>query len=176
MVDHCPSDQYCRDMATGSLEQVRQMGLLAVLPVWAFSELAPSLQVKSYETSEQMLDQHGKATTVSLLLAGDVDALISFEDGAEFIVESINEPGALLGWSAFRPPYRYTASIRFTSPGSAIAIPAAALYDIFARSPELEFQVLQEAASELAQRLRNAQRQMQRADTTAPNVTAQGHS
>ncbi len=145
-----------------------RIGLLAALPDWALAELEPHLEVHACDTGEQLLDQHGKATKVALLLDGHVDALISFEDGAEFIVETISERGALLGWSAFRPPFRYTASIRFTSPGHAISIPAAALYDVFARSTELEFQVLQEAASELAVRLRNAQRQIQRAEATAP--------
>jgi CRP-like cAMP-binding protein len=149
-------------MAVKWISRFSNTGLLAALPAWALTELAPSVKLRTFQAGDQILAQHEKATTIFLLVDGSVNAVLGIEDGAEFTVQTLSEAGALLGWSVFRPPYRYTASVRGTTDGSVLTIPSAAFKDVFTQSPELEYMVLQETAREMSNRLHASQLNLHR--------------
>jgi CRP-like cAMP-binding protein len=77
---------------------------------------------------------------------GDDDLLVGVLDGR----------GELVGWSAFRPPYRSTATVRCERPSRLVAVPAAAFEELFGRDPALGHLVLGRVAAGVAGRLEQA--------------------
>src|SRR6266705_610016 len=72
---------------------------------------------------------------------------------ADLLVGVLRRPGELVGWSAFRPPYRYTASVRCEEPSRLARVPATAFEEVFERDPALAYQILQRVATSVANRL-----------------------
>ena len=88
--------------------------------------------------------------------AGVVQILIHFRGVDDLLVGTVRKPGALIGWSVFRKPYRYTASIRCEEPCRVVRIPCEALDDLVRREPRLGYLLLRRAAAAVADRLEQA--------------------
>src|ERR671910_254353 len=76
--------------------------------------------------------------------------------------------GALVGWSAFRPPYRATASVRCEQPSRLITMPVAAFEELFERDPGLGYLLLGRVAAGVADRLEQAREQLLTAPRQGP--------
>jgi len=88
-----------------------------------------------------------------ILLSGAVQFLIRVEGGSDLRVGITREPGALVGWSVFRAPYRYTASARCEQDTRVVRIPRDAFTELFERDDRCGVALLQRVASAMAARL-----------------------
>ena len=78
----------------------------------------------------------------------------------DLLVAVVRRPGELLGWSAFRAPYRYTASVRAEEPSRLLSLPAAAFEELFERDPAFADHTLQRVAASVTNRLEQARRRL----------------
>ena len=58
-----------------------------------------------------------------------------------------------LGWSAFRPPYRYSDSVRSHRPSRLVRVPRTSFDTLFDRDPEVAHELLQRVNIEVVQQL-----------------------
>jgi CRP-like cAMP-binding protein len=66
-------------------------------------------------------------------------------------------PGSLVaGWSAFKPPYRYTSSTRCEEASELIRLPRETFEGIFEEDPYVGYQILKKVATAVDDRLEGA--------------------
>lgn len=114
------------------------------------SEKAEELEV---ERQSELVRQHDLADHVFILLSGSVQFLIRFEGVDHLLVGTTREEGALVGWSMFRSPHRYTATVRCESRCRVIRIPRAAFDALIHGDPAVGSVFLRRVAATLADRL-----------------------
>lgn len=127
------------------------------LPQWARMDLALAAEPRSFAAEELIVAQHDKANHASFLKSGAAQVLLKFDGADDLVIETLTEPGAVIGWSVFRPPYRYTASIRCETPCEVLLVPRSAFLSVFEQDPGLEYPLLQAAARVVADRLAHTQ-------------------
>jgi CRP-like cAMP-binding protein len=125
------------------------------LPAWALAELAAAAEERQLPAGTVLLRQYDLARAVHVLVSGSVQILIRV-GGGDLLVASLRDPGEPIGWSAFRPPYRYTSTARCERDCRLVRLPAAAFDELFARDPALAHRVLARVAASLANRLERA--------------------
>jgi CRP-like cAMP-binding protein len=125
------------------------------MPQWALVHLAEAATEEQRPAGGMVLRQSDRAWAVHFLVAGSVQILLRVGDD-DLLVAVLRRPGELLGWSAFRAPYRYTASVLCEEPSELIRIPAAAFEELFERDPTFGYDVLQRVAVCVADRLEHA--------------------
>jgi len=123
------------------------------LPEWVLTEFANEAVEKNFEHNEFIMSQHDEAISVFFLLSGSVDFHLRFEGVDDMLVGATQEFGAVLGWSVFRPPYRYTAAVRCEVPCRFIEIPRDIFEKVFEKDPCLGYEILKRVAVTVANRL-----------------------
>jgi CRP-like cAMP-binding protein len=146
------------------------VAFLDSLPHETREKLALAAESRHFSAGEYIVAQHDKATHASFLKSGLAQVLLKFDDTDELMIETLAEPGAMLGWSVFRPPYRYTASIRCETECEVVLIPRMAFEDVFEKDPQLEFQLLQHTAEVVANRLARTQKLLVDRSAIAPDL------
>jgi CRP-like cAMP-binding protein len=136
-------------------DRLSELPFFRGMPAHALERLAEAAAERAVPAGRILITQHDVAATVWLLRSGAVQVLIRL--GAEdALVGVLHEPGALLGWSAFRPPYRYTASIRCETACEFVVLPAAVFDELVAEDPALATDVLRRVAAAVTRRFENA--------------------
>jgi CRP-like cAMP-binding protein len=125
------------------------------MPQWALVRLAEKAKEQELPAGELMLRQADRARAVHFLLAGSVQILLRVGE-EDLLVAVLRRPGELLGWSAFRAPYRYTASVRCEEPSRLLSLPSAVFEELFEQDPAFAYQTLQRVAASVANRLEQA--------------------
>jgi CRP-like cAMP-binding protein len=125
------------------------------LPSWALEVLAGAAREEEHPAGRAVLHQHDRVRTVHFLVDGALQVLVQVGDD-DLLVGVLGGPGALVGWSAFRPPYRSTATVRCERPSRLLAVPAAAFEELVTRDPALGYLVMGRVAAEVAGRLEQA--------------------
>ena len=125
------------------------------LPAEPLEELAGDAQERTFRPGDLIVRQHEEANTIFILLSGHVQFLLRFEGVDDLLVGQTGVPGTLLGWSALRPPYRYTATVRCDDVCRAVRFPRSRLDDLIGRYPAFGYQLLKRVAQVLADRLEN---------------------
>lgn len=117
--------------------------------------MARSAHEEDHEAGETLLRQNDAADSTFFLVSGSVQILmrVGFED---LLFAILRAPGELIGWSTFRPPYRYTASVRCEASSIVIRIPRAAFEDLFERDARLHHAVLCRVAQSVTERFEGA--------------------
>jgi CRP-like cAMP-binding protein len=100
-----------------------------------------------------IIEQGDDATHVLVLLEGSIEALLHYEGVGELFMGTHEQPGTLIGWSAFRPPSRYTDSVRCHRPSRLLRVPAAAFEELVAGDPAVGYQLLRRVNAQVAQQL-----------------------
>lgn len=89
---------------------------LAALPLMhgvdqhLLAELATHAEERHVESGDAVLRQHEEARHVFFLISGAVTHRIAIAGSGDLLVGRTDDPGSLIGWSAFCPPYRYTTT------------------------------------------------------------------
>lgn len=126
------------------------------LPPEALRTLAEATSEVAWAEGEFVVRQHAKSDRLYVLVEGAIAFLLRFEGADDFLVGASQTPGLLIGWSAFRPPFRYTASVRCEAPSRFLEIPKAPLSDLMEADPRLGYHVLCRVAEAVAARLEQA--------------------
>jgi hypothetical protein len=71
----------------------------------------------------------------------------------DLLVGTMREPGALLGWSVFRKPYRYTVTTRCEEDCQIMRVPRESIMGLVQTQPRLGYLLLKRVAATLANRL-----------------------
>lgn len=109
-----------------------------------------------------------EASELFLVVTGKVNLTLPVHLEGKHLDATVEErlPGQLLGWSGLVPPHRYTLRAVATEETELLALPRAALLDLFAARPELGYAVLSNVAAVIGRRLQIFQtmwiREMQR--------------
>ncbi len=127
------------------------------MPGWALERLAESATRRGLERGAMVARQNDEAQSVYFLLSGAVQVLVYFEGVGDLLMGVQRDPGSLVaGASAFRPPYRYTASTRCEEASELIRVSREAFEEIFEEDPYLGYQLLKKVATALDHRLEGA--------------------
>lgn len=132
---------------------------MATVPFFAgldsavLTALRESAEEVSVDAGELIIEQGEAATNVYFLLDGSVEALLRFEGVGDLFMGTHEAVGTLLGWSAFRPPYRYSDSVRSHRPSQLLRVSRASFETLFARDPAVAHELLQRVNVEVAQQL-----------------------
>lgn len=116
------------------LTRLARLPFFQGMPQWALVRLAAAAaEEEEVPAGGMVLRQADRARAVHFLLAGSVQILLRVGE-EDLLVAVLRRPGELLGWSAFRAPYRYTASLRAEEPCRLVRVPAAAFEELFERT------------------------------------------
>jgi CRP-like cAMP-binding protein len=141
------------------LARLARLSFFQGMPWWALVRLAEAAAEEQLPAGGMLLRQSDRARAVHFLLAGSVQILLRVGE-EDLLVAVLRRPGELLGWSAFRAPYRYTASVRCEEPSRLVRVPAAVFQELFERDPALAYQTLQRVAASVANRLEHARQRL----------------
>ncbi len=142
---------YSRSMAP--VEQIVRISFFQGLPAEALREVAADSTAFTMEPGRILFSQNDVAETVYFLISGVVQFFIRFQGVDDLMVGTMQEPGALLGWSVFRPPYRYTATVRCEEECQILRVSRASMADLLESEPRLGYVLLKRVAVSLANRL-----------------------
>ena len=127
------------------------------LPGWARERLAATATKRRFEQGAVVVRQNDEARGVYFLLDGAAQDLVYFEGVGDLLMGVQRDRGSLVaGWSAFKPPYRYTSSTRCEEASEMIRLPRDTFEEIFAKDPYLGYQILKRVAAAVDHRLEEA--------------------
>ena len=147
--------------------RLERLAFFAGLPRWALEALAGAAREEEAPAGRTVLHQHDRVGTVHFLLDGALQILVRVGDD-DLLVGVLDGHGELVGWSAFRPPYRSTATVRCERPSRLVAVPAAAFEELFSRDPALGHLLLGRVAAGVADRLEQARERLLAASAQGP--------
>ena len=135
------------------VEQVVQIPFFQGLPAEALRQIAANSIVLTLERGQILISQQDAAEHLFFLISGVVQFYIHFQGVDDMLVGTIREPGALLGWSVFRKPYRYTVTARCEEDCQVMRLPREIVMELVQTRPRLGYHLLKRVASTLANRL-----------------------
>jgi CRP-like cAMP-binding protein len=135
------------------------LAFFAGLPRWALEVLAGAAREEEVPAGRVVLHQHDRVRTVLFLVEGALQILVRVGDD-DLLVGVLGGYGELVGWSAFRPPYRATATVRCERPSRLVALPVTAFEELFSRDPGLGYLLLGRVAAGVADRLEQARERL----------------
>ena len=139
-----------------TFEELARLRFFESIPRWALERLARSATKKRLEQDTMVVRQNDEAQSVFFLLSGAVQVLVYFEGVGDVLMGVQRDPGSLIGWSVFKPPYRYTSSIRCEEASELIRISRKTFEEIFEEDPYLGYQILKKVATTVDHRLEGA--------------------
>lgn len=144
------------DQTEITFEELARLQFFESVPRWALERLARSATKKRLEQGTMVVRQNDEAQSVFFLLSGAVQVLVYFEGVGDVLMGVQRDPGSLIGWSVFKPPYRYTSSIKCEEVSELIRISRETFEEIFEEDPYLGYQILKKVATAVDHRLEGA--------------------
>ena len=139
------------------VEELARLRFFEGMPGWALERLAGSATKRRFEQGAVVVRQNDEARAVYFLLSGAAQDLVYFEGVGDLLMGVQRDPGSLVaGWSAFKPPYRYTSSTRCEETSELIRLPRETFEGIFEEDPYLGYRILKKVASAVDDRLKGA--------------------
>jgi CRP-like cAMP-binding protein len=135
------------------VEQVVQIPFFQGLPADALRQVAADATVLTLERGRILMSQHDAAEHLFFLISGVVQFYIHFQGVDDLLVGTMRETGALLGWSVFRQPYRYTVTTRCEEDCQIMRLPRETIMELVQTHPRLGYLLLKRVAATLANRL-----------------------
>ena len=135
-------------------EELAGLRFFEGLPGWALERLAGSATRRRFGQGAMVVRQNDEALAVYFLLSGAVQVLVYFEGVGDLLMGVQRDSGSLVaGWSAFRPPYRHTSSLRCEEASELIRLPRETFEGIFEEDPYLGYRILKKVATAVDHRL-----------------------
>jgi CRP-like cAMP-binding protein len=125
------------------------------MPQPALARIAQSATTLALPAGRTFVRQYDRATAAFFLLSGSVQILMRVGSD-DLLVGILREMGELIGWSMFRPPYRYTASVRCEGSTVVLRVPATVFEELFAEDPAFAYATLRRVALSVANRYGSA--------------------
>jgi CRP/FNR family cyclic AMP-dependent transcriptional regulator len=136
-----------------AVEEVVQIPFFQGIPAEALREIAAQSTILTLEAGRTFISQHAAAEHVFFLISGSVHFYLHFHGVDDLLVGTMRQPGALLGWSVVRKPYRYTATVRCEEECRVLRLPRDVLISLVETQPRLGYLLLKRIAATLANRL-----------------------
>jgi CRP-like cAMP-binding protein len=138
-------------------EELAGLRLFEGVPEWALERLAGAATKRRFEQGAMVVRQNDEARSLYFLLSGAVQVLVDFEGAGDLLMGVQREAGSLVaGWSAFKPPQRYTSSMRCEDASELLRLQRETFEEIFEEDPYLGYQILKKVATAVDQRLEGA--------------------
>jgi hypothetical protein len=135
------------DPAGITAEELAGLRFFEGVPGWALERLARSATKRRFEQGAIVVRQNDEARAVYFLLSGAVQILVYFEGVGDLLMGVQRDRGSLIaGWSAFRPPFRHTSSMRCEETSELVRLPRETFEGIFEDDPYLGYQILKKVA------------------------------
>lgn len=134
-------------------ERLRLVPFFAGLPEPAVAALAADAEELALPAGELVIEQNDDALGVFFLLDGSLEVLLHYEGVGDLFMGSFSELGTMIGWSALRPPYRYTDSVRCERPSRLLRVPRSSFDTVLAGDPSTGYALLHRAAAEVNRQL-----------------------
>jgi CRP-like cAMP-binding protein len=135
------------------VEQVVHIPFFQGLPAEALRQVAADATVLTLERGRILMSQHDAAEHLFFLISGVVQFYIHFQGVDDLLVGTMRETGALLGWSVFRQPYRYTVTTRCEEDCQIMRLPRETIMELVQTHPRLGYLLVKRVAATLANRL-----------------------
>lgn len=138
------------------VEQLAAMPLLRGVDEGLLQGLATHAEERHVEPGDAVVRQHEEARHAFFLLSGAVTLRISVAGSGDLLVGRTSQPGALIGWSVFCPPYRYTTTTLSEQAGVLIRISRLGFDTLMSRDPRCGGELLRRVAECVAERMEQA--------------------
>lgn len=126
------------------------------LPPDTLCALDAASEIVAVDRGQTVVRQHDQATHIFFLLSGNLTFELRFEGAGDLYVDSSSNFGVMIGWSAFRAPYRYTATVVAEQPCQFLRIPRDAFEAEVRKDATLGYELLCRVVASLAERLDRA--------------------
>ncbi len=136
-----------------TIDTLNELEFFRGLPRSVLGTLADAASIVEPEHNALVARQHDRAIAMFLLLSGHVQFLIDVEGSGSLLVGVGREPGLIIGWSIFRPPYRYTTNVRCEGACRLLRIPHHIVDDLLANDAASGLTLLRRVNQSLAGRL-----------------------
>jgi len=150
--------------------ELKDLKIFEALTSPTLDALSEDIVERSFEPGDYILHQHDEACALYILLAGSVEFLMMIEGMEDLYVGETSEPGALVGWSVLREPYRFTASVRCTEPSRVLKLPRDSLHRILNDDPTTGRYLVESVAAVLVERLDDALELLGRLPKSGPRL------
>lgn len=134
-------------------ESLKQLPFFRGVGRQALELIAGQAEIREYPNNALVATQHDRAIAVYFLLEGAVQFLIRVEGEEDLLVAVGKEAGLIVGWAAFRPPYRYTTSARCEQECRFLRVPHDAFDSIQEQDKETALLLMRRVAEAMAHRL-----------------------
>lgn len=137
------------------LLRLTQVPLFDGMPQSALIRIARAATELTVPTGQVLVRQYDRATAAWFLLSGEVHILVRV-GSEDLLVGVLREKGQLIGWSVFRSPYHYTASVKSVGPVLVLRVPATVFEELFEQDPAFALMTLSRVAAYVANRYEHA--------------------
>jgi CRP-like cAMP-binding protein len=132
---------------------LRAVPFFVDLDSWVISALARQAEEVRLGPAELIIVQNEDARDIYFLLDGSIEVLLRYEGVGELFMGTHEQVGTLIGWSAFRPPHRYSDSVRCHRPSRLLRVPSAGFEEVMSGDPAVGYQLLRRVNAQVAQQL-----------------------
>ena len=136
-----------------SAELLRQLPFFYGLQNTVIDRLADAARIIELENNSIIAHQHDRAIALFLLLSGTVQFLIHTEGSGKLLTGVNSEPGLVIGWSVFCPPFRYMTDARCEGHCRLLRIPHHVFDELMDCDHDSAMLLLRRVAESLAGRL-----------------------
>jgi len=150
--------------------ELKDLKIFEAIASPTLNALSEDIVERSFGPGDFILHQHDEARAIYILLAGSVEFLMMIEGMEDLYVGETSEPGALIGWSVVREPFRFTASARCTEPSRVLKVPRDSLHRILKDDPTTGRCLVEAVAAALVERLDDARELLGRLPKSGPRL------
>ncbi|NNJ98377.1 MAG: cyclic nucleotide-binding domain-containing protein [Gammaproteobacteria bacterium] len=136
-----------------SVDLLRQLPFFYGLRNTIIERLAGSARIIELENNAMIAHQHDRAIAFYLLLSGTVQFLIQTEGSGKLLTGINSDPGLVIGWSVFCPPFRYMTDARCEGQCRLLRIPHHVIDELMDSDHGSAMMLLRRVAESLAGRL-----------------------
>ncbi|HHP7241885.1 MAG TPA: cyclic nucleotide-binding domain-containing protein [Cyclobacteriaceae bacterium] len=137
-----------------SKDQLRRLPFFQHLSEVDLEKFAKIAVTKQFDQNQEVVLQHSEARNVFFLIDGAVQFLMWLQEIEKNLLVGVTRSyGSLIGWSAFRAPYRYTTTVRTERSSTFYIISKSKFDEIVNQKPSIGYPLLQKVAIAAMERL-----------------------
>lgn len=136
-----------------TIDTLRELELFRGLSTSVLQPLMDAATIIEPQNNALVVKQHDRAIALFVLLSGHVQFLIEVEGSGNLLVGVGRDPDLIIGWSVFRPPYRYTTNVRCEGSCRLLRIPHHVIDTLVEHDPASALVLLRRVNQSLAGRL-----------------------
>ena len=151
---------FMESLSVVSADLLRQLPFFYGLQNTIIDRLADSARIIELENNSMIAHQHDRAIALYLLLSGTVQFLIHTEGRGKLLTGVNSQPGLVIGWSVFCPPFRYMTDARCEGRCRLLRIPHHVIDELMDSDHNSAMVLLRRVAESLAGRLESERKRL----------------